>query len=46
VAEAQVAEVKGKKRVVAVTVRADGVPVLEGTFTAFVLDHHVLDGAP
>jgi len=46
VAEARVTEVKGKKRAVAVTVRADGVPVLEGTFAAFVLDRHVLDGAP
>jgi len=43
VAEARVAEAKGKKRVVPVTVRADGVVVLEGTFTAFVLDRHVLD---
>ena len=44
VAEARVAEVKGKKRVVPVTVRVDGIPVLEGTFTTFVLDRHVLDG--
>ncbi|MDW7711342.1 MAG: hotdog domain-containing protein [Deferrisomatales bacterium] len=44
VAEARVAEVKGKKHVVPVTVRADGVPVLEGTFTAFVLERHVLEG--
>jgi len=43
VAEARVTEVKGKKRVVPVTVTADGAPVLEGTFTAFVLSHHVLD---
>jgi acyl-coenzyme A thioesterase PaaI-like protein len=46
VAEARVAEAKGKKRVVTVTVHADGVTVLEGTLTAFVLDRHVLAGAP
>ena len=44
VATARVGEVKGKKRVLPVSVEADGVKVLEGTFTAFVLEKHVLDG--
>lgn len=44
VAQARVEEVKGRKRAVSVAVEADGVKVLEGTFTAFVLDRHVLDG--
>jgi acyl-coenzyme A thioesterase PaaI-like protein len=43
VAEATVTEAKGRKRVVSVTVDVEGAPVLEGTFTAFVLDRHVLD---
>lgn len=44
VASARVEEAKGRKRVVRVTVEADGAAVLEGTFSAFVLDRHVLDG--
>ncbi len=43
VAEARVAETKGRKRVVSVAVTVDGRPVLEGTLAAFVLDRHVLD---
>ena len=43
VAEARVVESKGRKRVLEVTAEADGVRVLEGTMTAFVLDRHVLD---
>ena len=42
-ATARVATEAGRKRTVAVTASVDGAPVLEGTFTAFVLDHHVLD---
>jgi acyl-coenzyme A thioesterase PaaI-like protein len=45
VARAAVQEVKGKKHVVAVRVDAGGKAVLEGTFTAFVLERHVLDSA-
>ncbi len=45
VAEARVVEAEGRKRVLSVTVRVEDRPVLEGTFTAFVLDRHVLDGA-
>jgi acyl-coenzyme A thioesterase PaaI-like protein len=44
VASARLEETKGKKRGLRVEVAADGVTVLEGTFTAFVLEKHVLDG--
>lgn len=44
VARAATEEAKGKKRLLRVSVTADGVVVLEGTFTAFVLEKHVLDG--
>ena len=43
VAEAAVESVAGRKRQVPVTVRRDGEAVLEGRFTCFVLDRHVLD---
>lgn len=43
-AAAHVVESKGKKRLVRVTVEADGAPVFEGTFSTFVLERHVLDG--
>ena len=42
VATATVTEAKGKKRVVSVRAEADGVEVLSGSMTAFVLDAHVL----
>lgn len=42
-AEAERAEVKGRKHVVRVTARVDERVVFEGTFTTFVLDGHVLD---
>jgi len=42
-ATAEVSGEKGKKRVVAVSVRVAERVVLEGEFTAFVLDGHVLD---
>lgn len=41
-AEARVAESAGKKRVAEVAVSVDGVKVMEGTMTAFVLPRHVL----
>ena len=43
VTQATVEETKGKKRVVRVQARVDSETVMEGTFTCFVLDHHVLD---
>jgi len=43
VAEATVAGAGGKRRDVRVSVTADGVKVLEGSFAAFVLDRHILD---
>ncbi len=45
VVDAEVASVSGRKHRVEVRATADGVEVLTGTFTAFVLDHHVLDRA-
>lgn len=36
-------EQKGRKHVIAVEATADGVVVLKGTLTTFVLDQHVLD---
>lgn len=44
VAHARVTEIKGKKRVVKITVEVDATSVLEGTMTTFVLDRHVLNG--
>ena len=43
VAHARVEGSQGRKRTVAVTVAVDGQDVMTGTFTAFVLDAHVLD---
>jgi uncharacterized protein (TIGR00369 family) len=43
VADAQVHEAQGRKRVVAVRVTHDSVVVFEGQFTCFVLQQHVLD---
>jgi acyl-coenzyme A thioesterase PaaI-like protein len=43
VASARIIETKGKKRAVSVRVEVDGKPVIEGSFTTFILDHHVLD---
>lgn len=42
-AVAEVIETQGKKRKLAVTAEVAGVRVAEGTLTAFVLPHHVLD---
>jgi acyl-coenzyme A thioesterase PaaI-like protein len=42
-AEAKVNEAKGKKRKVDVVVRRGGEAVMEGSFTCFVLEAHVLD---
>ena len=42
-AEARVESVDGKRQNVAVGVNRDGQTVLEGSFTCFVLDRHVLD---
>ena len=44
VASARVTTEKGRRRVVAVTVTVGDKPVMEGEFTTFVLDGHVLDG--
>lgn len=41
-AEAEVTDAKGRKRVLAVTARVGDREVFRGTFTAFVLDAHVL----
>ena len=43
VATAEVVETDGKKRVLEATAEVDGNEVFAGTFTAFVLDSHVLD---
>jgi acyl-coenzyme A thioesterase PaaI-like protein len=42
-ATARVSEEKGRKRAVTVSVARDAEVVMEGTFTCFVLDSHVLD---
>jgi len=42
VAEAQVKESKGKKRVIEVSAKVGETQVLSGTMTAFVLEEHVL----
>ena len=42
-AEAERAEVKGRKHVVKVSARVGDRVVFDGTFTTFVLDRHVLD---
>lgn len=42
-AEAVRGEVKGRRQAVAVTVRVGDRVVMEGSFTTFVLDRHVLD---
>ncbi len=44
-AEARVVAEKGKKRTLEVSARVGDRDVLVGTLTAFVLEHHVLDGA-
>lgn len=44
VCAASVTDEKGRKKVVHVACTVDGRPVMEGTFTTFVLDHHVLGG--
>ncbi|MCW4013840.1 MAG: MaoC/PaaZ C-terminal domain-containing protein [Candidatus Bathyarchaeota archaeon] len=44
IAEAEVAEVRNKKRVVNVVVNVDDKTVFRGELTCFVLDKHVLDG--
>ena len=43
IAEAKVTEEKGKKKLVAVTMRRGEEEVFTGTFTCFVLPKHVLD---
>lgn len=43
VAEATRAKTKGRKHVVEVVARVGDTEVFTGTFTTFVLDHHVLD---
>jgi len=43
VAEATRATTKGRKHVVEVVARVGDTEVFTGTFTTFVLDHHVLD---
>ena len=42
-AHAERVEVKGRKQLVRVVARVGDRAVFEGTFTAFVLEHHVLD---
>jgi predicted thioesterase len=42
VAEATVADESGKKRLVTVVVKRGDDDILEGTFSCFVLDQHVL----
>lgn len=44
IAQAEVVETKGKKRVLSVSARVGEREVLAGTMTAFVLERHVLDG--
>ncbi|WP_292664275.1 hotdog domain-containing protein [Nitratifractor sp.] len=41
--EAELEVRKGKKRIVKVQGKVEGKKVFEGSFTAFVLDHHILD---
>ena len=42
-ADAEITATKGRKRVIAVRARVGEREVFSGTFTAFVLDQHVLD---
>lgn len=42
-ARAEVREEKGKRRLVFCTVETGGRPVLEGTFTCFALERHILE---
>jgi len=42
VAEARVSHERGKKRIVSVVVNNEDTPVFTGTFTCFVLEHHIL----
>lgn len=44
VASARRTEQKGKKHLLEVSARVGDTEVMKGTMTAFVLDHHVLDG--
>ncbi len=44
VAEARRVAEKGRKHTIEVQCAVDGALVMTGTFTAFVLDHHVLQG--
>ncbi len=44
-AEAKVVETKGRKKTVSVSVRLKDTEIFKGSFTCFVLDKHVLDGA-
>ena len=44
IATAEVIEANGKKREVQVAARVGNRRVFEGTFTCFVLEHHVLEG--
>lgn len=44
-ADAEVTDTRGRKRVVGVRARVGDRVVLEGSLTAFVLGQHVLDGA-
>lgn len=44
-ATARISEEKGRKRAVSVTVARGDEVVMEGTFTCFVLDAHVLDSS-
>lgn len=43
VAHARTTETSGRKHLVHVEARVGSTPVFEGTFTCFVLEHHVLD---
>ena len=42
-AKARVIQEAGKKRIVTVSVTRDGIEVVQGTFTCFVLEQHVLE---
>ena len=44
IATAEVVDAKGKKREVQVAALVGDIKVFEGTFTCFVLEHHVLEG--
>jgi acyl-coenzyme A thioesterase PaaI-like protein len=44
-AEAKVVETKGRKKTVSVSVKLKDTEIFNGSFTCFVLDKHVLDGA-